>query len=111
MQSGHAVKLLLKLAQVGQLLVPASLEFTGDKPVLGINRIVLAACTLHLVPGLPASILDLLSLVTMLLALRLHGSQRRLDAERLQLTENLLGHGPVNPHTAEADAVVDGLVA
>jgi hypothetical protein len=45
----------------------------------------------------------------MVVALSLHGGQRRLDPERLQAIENLLSNDPVDPHAAEADAVADGL--
>ena len=102
----ESLELDLQIAQLHQLLVPAPLQFAGDQTIVGINGIVLTMRPGGFVLGLLDGILDLLALVGLLLTLRLHRGQRRLDPERLQPIENLLGDDAINPHPAEADAVI-----
>ena len=102
----EVVELHLQIAQLYQLLVPTPLQLAGNQAIVGIKGVVLAACPGGLVLGLLDRILDLLALVAMSLVLSLHRGQRCLDSERLQSIEHLLGDGTVDPHPAEADAIV-----
>jgi hypothetical protein len=45
-------KFLFAYRQIRQRLVPASLQFAGHQPVLGVHRVVLTACTKRFVTGL-----------------------------------------------------------
>jgi hypothetical protein len=93
-----------------EALVPASFQFSGDKAVIGINRIILAPRPRCLVARLFERELDLASLFCILGPLGLHGTDRRLDAKRLKALDHLGADDAINPHAAERDAPIAAMV-
>src|SRR6478672_1079047 len=58
----------------------------------------------HFVARLLECECDLAPLLALLDPMRLHGADRRLDAERLKALEHLGADRPIDPHAAERDA-------
>ena len=86
------------------------LQFGRDEAVVGIDGIVLPPRTGGLVARLLEGEFDLAPLLDSLDAARLHGADRRLDAERLQTLDHLGADSAIDPHAAERDAPVAAMV-
>ena len=106
-----AFALDLQVTQLNQLLVPASLQFAGNQTIIGVDRIILPTRPGSLVLGLLDSVLDLLALVVLVLVLGLHRGQCGFDPKGLQAVQHFLSDDAIDPHPAEADAIVDGFGA
>jgi hypothetical protein len=97
--------------QLSQLLVPASLQFAGDETIVRIDRVILFTRAGGFVLRLLNRVLNLLALIAPLLVLGLHRGQCRLNPKRLQPVQHFLGDDAIDPHPAEADAIIGGQVA
>jgi len=101
------IELHLQGVQMYQLLVPTPLQLAGYQAIVGIDSIILAACPGGLELGLLDGVLNLLALVALTLIVGLHCRKRGLDPERLQPVKDFLRNGSIDPHAAEADAIIN----
>ena len=93
-----------EIAHHDQPLVPTSLQFASDEPIVRIGRIVLTLSSGRLIAGLLKREFELSLLLRAPMTPGVNRRQGRLHAQGLEAVEHLLGDHPVGAHSAEADA-------
>jgi len=86
------------------------LELAGDKAVIGIDRVVLAAGSGSLEACLLDREIELAALLPHLRTPSFHGADRGFDAKRLQPLDDFGADCAVDPHPAERDAPIGAMV-
>ena len=104
------LQLILKLSLVEEAFIPAPLQFRSDEPVVGIDRIILAARPSRLVSGLLKRQLGLTTLLVRLCIARFDRLDRGLDAQRLQELKDLGADGLIDTQGTEGDAAIPTMV-
>ena len=95
--------LVFQPAHGQETLVPTSLKLCRDEAIMGVDSVVLPPRTSRFVARLLGEF-DLALLLALLGPARLHGPDRRLNAERLNALDHFGADRTINPHAAERDA-------
>ena len=106
----QSLQLGLQIADDRQALVPAVLQFGGDKAIVGVDGIVLTTRAADLVARLLERQFELPSFVVAGAATRLFSAKRRLDPERSKAINHLGRYGPIDSHAAERDALITAMI-
>src|SRR5215468_159774 len=101
----NKAKLLLKACHFGKAFIPAPFKVSGNKPVLGVNSIILSVRTSCFISRLFKRKLDLpQSLGTVALAVR-NRLQRSFQAKWSNQRQHLGRYCGIDAHVAECDTL------